>query len=192
MVVAALECAALCGAAPRLEAEITAASELLGHLVTEWGPQASENSLAKELARALRGTVPIVYGAELTAPAAKRWKTQINENAKLPAFYTLLPEANHNELSGWENARDLAPLFALFLADRETGPRVLQRVDLTAEFVKPSAAGIQVVESIGERSLERLLSLVLLGDLTSIYLAALNRTDPGPVEAIERFKRELR
>ena len=41
--------------------------------------------------------LPIVYGADLTAPVARRWKTQVNENAKLPAFFAELPEADHNE-----------------------------------------------------------------------------------------------
>ena len=53
----------------------------------------------------LEGPIPAIYGADLTAPVAYRWKTQINENAKLPAFSHELPEADHNEIAGWEGAR---------------------------------------------------------------------------------------
>jgi len=36
------------------------------------------------------------------------------------------------------------------------------------------------------------MSLVLLGDLVSVYLAILNRIDPTPVEEIESLKKRLR
>ncbi len=86
MTVAALEVAALCGAGPRLTSEIDVAASHTEQLVEEWGPDAPEDSLAKELARGLLGTTPVIAGAGLTTPIAYRWKTQINENAKQPAF----------------------------------------------------------------------------------------------------------
>ena len=86
MTVAALEVAALCGAGPRLTSEIDVAASHAEQLVAEWGPDAAEDSLAKEIAAALLGSAPVIAGAGLTAPIAYRWKTQINENAKLPAL----------------------------------------------------------------------------------------------------------
>ena len=83
MTIGALECAALCGAAPALHAEIDTASGLLERLVEEWGPGAPEDSLAKRVARELDGTIPVVHGAASTVAVGRRWSTQINENAKL-------------------------------------------------------------------------------------------------------------
>ena len=103
--VAALEVAALCGAGPRLTSEIDVAASHTEQLVAEWGPDAAEDSLAKELARGLHGTTPVIAGAGLTTPIAYRWKTQINENAKQPCFSNELPELDHNEIAGWEGAR---------------------------------------------------------------------------------------
>ena len=66
------------------------------------GPKALGNR-AQELALALHGRVPLIYGAHgHTAPVAFRWKTQINENAKQPAFWAELPELCHNEIVGYE------------------------------------------------------------------------------------------
>ena len=48
MTVAALEVAALCGAGPRLTSEIDVAASHTEQLVAEWGPDAPEDSLAKE------------------------------------------------------------------------------------------------------------------------------------------------
>jgi glucose/mannose-6-phosphate isomerase len=191
MMVAAMECAALCGAAPRLNDEIAGAAGLLNSLCAQWGPDSSEDSLAKKLARELQGTIPLIYGASLTVPVARRFKAQINENAKTPAFYASLPEANHNELCGWEGAARLAPLFALFLTDRDTYPRSLERIDISARYAGQAAKGVRSIASLGETRVERVLSLVLLGDLVALYLAVLDGVDPGPVDPIVNFKREL-
>ena len=56
---------------------------------------------AESIAADIEGTIPVFYGADLTAPVAYRWKCEVNENAKLPAFSSRLPEASHNEISGW-------------------------------------------------------------------------------------------
>ena len=65
------------------------------------GPDGPEDGEAKALARRLHGTIPVIAGAELAAAAAYRWKCQINENAGLPAFASVLPELDHNEVVGW-------------------------------------------------------------------------------------------
>ena len=122
MTVAALEVAALCGAGPRLTSEIDVAASHTERLVAEWGPDADEDSLAKSIARGLLGTTPVIAGAGLTEPVAYRWKTQINENAKLPCFSHALPELDHNELVGWEGAPSVGRFSAVFLDDSDTPP----------------------------------------------------------------------
>jgi len=191
-VVGALECAALCGAAPPMRAEIEAAASPLEVLATEWGAAAPDGSEAKALARRLHGTVPVVHGAGPTVASAWRWKTQLNENAKALGFSSTLPEADHNELCAWERAGELAPMSAVFLADDGLAGRLRRRLDLTAELAAAAGAvTVERVEARGQSPLERVLSLVLLGDLVSVYLAVLRGVDPTPVEAIERFKRSL-
>jgi glucose/mannose-6-phosphate isomerase len=191
MIVATLECAALCGAAPGLHSEIDTATALLEQLVEEWGPDAGDDSPAKAAALALEGTLPVVHGAGPTVAAARRWKTQLNENTKAAAFWSELPEANHNEICGWDRGRGIAPLSAVFLEDPDQHPHVNRRIELTAAQVEGSGAPVVRVEARGDSRLERVLSLVLFGDLVSVYLAVLEGVDPTPVEAIERFKAAL-
>ncbi|MDQ4131291.1 MAG: bifunctional phosphoglucose/phosphomannose isomerase [Actinomycetota bacterium] len=191
MVVAVLECAYLCGAAPPMREEVRLASALLEDLTSEWGPDADDDTNAKALARRLYGSVPIVYGADLTGPVAIRWKAQFNENVKTPAFYAMIPEANHNDLNGWLGASELAPLFPVLLDDRGIDSRVRRRIELTARMAADGATGVETVVSRGDSPLERVLSLVLLGDLISVYLAVLSERDPTPVEVIQQFKQAL-
>jgi glucose/mannose-6-phosphate isomerase len=191
MLVIALEAAALCGAGPSLHSEIDVAAAHSEALVEEWGPDGAEDGLAKQLARGLHGTIPQIAGAGLTAPIAYRWKTQINENAKAPAFSNELPELDHNEIVGWAAAAGLGRFGAVFLDDSDLHPRVRQRIELTRGAISATGAPTFRVESRGETRMERLISLVLLGDLVSLYLAVLRGVDPTPVEAIDQLKTAL-
>jgi glucose/mannose-6-phosphate isomerase len=182
MIVGVLECAASCGAAPGLHSEIDTAAELLRTISSED---------AEPLATALQGTILIVHGSGPTAAVARRWKTQLNENAKLPAFFSELPEANHNDICGWDRGAQTAPLSAVLLDDADQHPRVHRRIALTAAAIERAGAPAIRVAARGDTRLERVLSLVMLGDLTSVYLAALEGVDPTPVEAIEAFKAAL-
>jgi glucose/mannose-6-phosphate isomerase len=132
--------------------------------------------------------VPIVYGAGLTTSVALRWKTQINENALQPAMAAALPEANHNDICGWERADAFGRWSAVLLDDDALHPQLRRRIALTAEVAGDHG---HVAESRGTTAVERVLSLVFLGDLVSVYMAALAGVDPTPVAVLERFKGEL-
>lgn len=182
----AAEVAALAGAAPRLDGEIEAAAAFLSAQVD------ALRSRAAEVAGLLDGAAPVVYGAGLTAPVARRWKTQANENAKVPSFCSELPEADHNELCGWSpETTSRHRLAAVFLEDREQHPRERRRFELTAEAVRGAEAVVVRVESAGESRVERLLWTTMLGDLVSLELARLRGVDPVAVESIEDFKRAM-
>ena len=191
LLVAALEAARLAGAAPSLADEVEAAAALAETLAAEWGPDGREDGEAKTIARALHGTVPVVGGAELAAAAAYRWKCQVNENAALPAFAFSLPEAGHNEIVGWEAARSLGRFGVVLLEDPQAHPRNRLRTELTGELAEAGAEVVLHASARGESRLERLVSLVLLGDLVSIYLAVLRGEDPVDVGPIDSLKAEL-
>jgi glucose/mannose-6-phosphate isomerase len=189
--VVALEVAGLCGAGERLHAEIDVAAAHAEKLVEAWGPNAPDDSLAKSVARGLHGTIPQITGAGLTAPVAYRWKTQINENAKSPAFCSELPEVDHNEIVGWESAREFGSFSAVFLDDSDLHPRIRQRIELTRGLIASRGGATFRVETVGETRIERLISAVLLGDLVSLYLAVLRSVDPTPVAVIDQLKAAL-
>ncbi|MTD44128.1 bifunctional phosphoglucose/phosphomannose isomerase [Conexibacter sp. W3-3-2] len=191
MTVAALEVAAQCGAGPRLASDLDVAAEHLEELVDAWGPDGPEDGLAKSLARALHGSVPVIAGCGVTAPVAYRWKSQLNANAKLPAFSHELPELDHNEIQAWEGAAGLGPFAAVFLDDCDSHPRMGGRIELTRQLVAPHATSTHVVSSVGTTAAERVFSLVLLGDLVSLYLAVLRGQDPAPLTSVEQLKGEL-
>lgn len=185
MFATAAEAAALAGIAPRIHTEIDAAAAFLEQRL------GTLQDRAAEVATRLEGTLPVVLGSDLTAPVARRWKTQINENAKLPAFFSELPEADHNEICGWAAVADGARLAAVLLEDADQHPRERTRFRLTAEAIAASGAEAVRVETEGEDRVARMLWATLLGDLVSLQLAQARGVDPIPVEAIEELKAAL-
>jgi glucose/mannose-6-phosphate isomerase len=179
----AAESAALAGAT-RIHTEIDAAASGLE------GARDRLLELAVEIADQLQGTVPVIHGADLTAPVARRWKSEINENPKLPAFWAELPEADHNEIEGWPGSAKGA-FSAVFLEDADQRPRVRRRIEVTADVIAPNAAQIVRVITEGETRTERLFWAVMLGDLVSLLLAAQRGIDPNPIDAIESLKKQL-
>jgi glucose/mannose-6-phosphate isomerase len=181
----AAEAAALGGAGPRLNTEIDSSA---AHLA-EIGEELLERSA--QIAAQLAGASPVIHGSGLTLPVAYRWRTQINENAKLLAFSAEMPEADHNEIVGWEGASETGRFAAVFLGDRDQHPRERERFELTAKLIEPHCEAMIHVETEGECRTERLLHSVMLGDLISLHLAAARGVDPTPVATIEALKEQL-
>jgi glucose/mannose-6-phosphate isomerase len=181
MLVCATEVAALAGVAPRIHTEIDAAAGFLEEQTAEL------RALAAEVAGRLGDTVAIVIGADLTAPVARRWKTQINENADAQAFFSELPEADHNEICAWSSEG----FAAVMLEDSDQHPRERRRFELTAEAIRASGAEAIRLETEGKTRVARLLWATMLGDLVSLELAEARGVDPLPVAAIDKLKASL-
>lgn len=184
VLVVTAEVAALSGAAPRIHDEIEAAAAGLEARVEEL------RSRAAAIAPRLSGTIPTIIGAGPTVPAARRWKAQVNENAKLPAFFSELPEADHNELCGWGGA-PAGTLSVVLLEDGAADAREQRRFELTAEAIASQGVLVERIPSPGESRTERLLAAVMLGDLVSLLMAEERGVDPLPIEAIAQLKEAL-
>jgi glucose/mannose-6-phosphate isomerase len=151
-------------------------------------------NLASGLAKDLTGRISIIYGGgPISGTAAQRWKTQINENAKMPAWWSLLPELDHNELVGWETlpsvTHDLMGVIAL--TDRSDHPRVRARLDHSSALTEFAVPWLAEVPARGDSEMARLMSLTASGDLVSWMLAGEAGVDPSPVETIEKLKKLL-
>jgi glucose/mannose-6-phosphate isomerase len=174
--------------------DVEEAAHVLEEIAAECGPDVPTlRNPAKRLAEQLAGRIPAVYAASpgLEA-AARRWKCQFNENSKTLATWATFPELNHNETVGWGAPAALAAHFTVvMLLDGTEAPRLARRVRLTSDLALGPAAGVHEVRARGKGRLSRLLSLVLIGDLVSIYLAYLRGVDPAPVEIIDAIKQGL-
>ena len=154
----------------------------------------ADGNPAAELARRIGRTIPLVYSSgAIGATAAQRWKTQVNENAKTPAFWALHPELCHNEVQGWGQHGDVTRQVFTIVKLRHDAehPQVMRRFELVEDLLREVVAGMEEVRAEGEGDLAQLLDLVLFGDFVSLYMAAQEGLDPGPVPVLVELKRGL-
>ncbi|MFM9018684.1 MAG: bifunctional phosphoglucose/phosphomannose isomerase [Actinomycetota bacterium] len=181
------------GVIPPQDDELDATRDAIGAAIDAYGPdRPTDANPAKQVAMRLYDKVPVVYGAEVTAGVAFRWKCQFNENAKQPAFWAALPEMNHNEIVGWEEAGafgDQAQV--VMLRDLRQHRQVERRIALTREIIRSKVTDVLTIEGEGETPLARVIDLVMLGDYVSLYAACLRRVDPNPVDSIGTLKEGL-
>ncbi len=147
----------------------------------------------KELALALSGALPMVWGCSpIAAVAATRMATQWSENAKLPAIASALPEANHNLVVSFDGPLGAqgADMFAdpgeasgrlrlVLLRDpADEHPQVTRRAEISKDIADSRGVPFTELSAEGDSRLERLASLVMLIDYASVYTALGLGIDP--------------
>ena len=155
---------------------------------------AGPGNVAKDLALALADKLPVIVGSRGVMSAARRWKTQINENAKTPAWTEELPEMHHNAVVGFERpgaVEDAAVVLLGPAAPDAEGP-LNERYVITRDALTELNVPVLWPAAAGHSALARLLEAVLLGDYVSYYLALVNGVDPTPTRTLDRVKARIR
>lgn len=167
--------------------------QVLDQARARWaGPVPERENLAKQFARRLHGHAVVVYGAEYLAAVARRWKTQLNENAKNWAFYEEFPELNHNAIVGYEFPRQLARVVqVMMLRGDDLSDRVRVRMQVTQELLERFDIPFELAPGQGATRLAQIFSLIALGDYVSYYLALLNGANPTTITPINILKERL-
>jgi glucose/mannose-6-phosphate isomerase len=154
-------------------------------------PRSEAESIAARIGR----TIPLVHGAQAVgAAAATRWKTQVNENAKSPAFFSVYPELGHNEVAGWGQNGDVTRQVMTLVNLRHDAehPQVARRFSFVTDVLREVMADVIEVRAQGEGDLAQLLDLVLIGDFVSLHMAASEGVDPGPIPVLVELKEWLK
>jgi glucose/mannose-6-phosphate isomerase len=149
---------------------------------------------AREMARQIGRTIPLVYGGgALGAVAAMRWKCDVNENAKAPAFWNTHPELDHNEICAWGQHGDVTRQLLTVIELRHSfeHERLEPRFEIVRELMREAVHAILEVRAAGNSRLAQVLDLMYVGDWVSCYLALDNDVDPGPIDAIFQLKTAL-
>jgi glucose/mannose-6-phosphate isomerase len=180
------------GLLPPLADDVEEALQVLTELVgTLDATEPSDRNPAKRLASAIGDRFPVVWGVEgIGSVAAARWRTQFHENAKVPSFSSALPELDHNEVVGWAPGTG-ADFFLVGLRHDGEPADAAMRFPLSLEVAEAAGMRSEQVRAVGRAPLARLMSLLAMGDFTSVYLGVLRGEDPTPIEAIARLKRAL-
>lgn len=180
--------------APHLESDLAGAIALL----REWKPRYTADTAAalnpaKRGAGQLVGRIPVILGAGIFEPVARRWKAQLNENSKIWAFYDPMPEANHNTVVGIDYPDKIkVSLLTIFIASPQFDhPRVWLRHDLTYRMCLESGIMTDKFQPEGDTALAQMLHAIQYGDYMSLYAAIAYDEDPTAIAPIVQLKEML-
>jgi len=194
MLLPLLTCLRKLGMTPKtFPSDMAEATTVLEKISKENAPgRTIKENFAKSLAENLLRTAPVVYGFGNYRGVALRYKQQFNENAKLPAKWESFSELNHNETMGWEDPEVLSKCFSvIFLRDKSEPTEILTRIETTKQLMEPKLAKMYEVWAQGNSDLAKMLSTILVGDFTSVYLAMLRKVDPTPVNTVAVMKEKI-
>ncbi|MCX6747379.1 MAG: bifunctional phosphoglucose/phosphomannose isomerase [Candidatus Nomurabacteria bacterium] len=141
---------------------------------------------AQIIAEKILGKFPVVYAPAGSEGVAVRFKQQLNENAKMLAWYNVIPEMNHNELLGWEGGTD--NLVVIIFRNDNDYSHIAQRIEFSKEVILKHTKDIVEIYSKGESAIERAIYHIHVGDYVSIYLANLRHVNPNDLAEIEALK----
>jgi len=176
------------------EEEVAEATSMVAKLTNEYAIEtAFEKNLAKKAALQIFGTVPIIYAHGPYRSVSLRFKTQVNENCKLPARCDFFPELNHNEIMGWEASTKLLKHYTLVLLRSKDEPEeVSTRIEaLKSRFFEEKAKSVLEIWAVGNALLTRMFHLLFTADMISLYLSVLHRRDPVASETFQILKYQV-
>ena len=148
---------------------------------------AAPDNVAADVARTIAGTMPVIYGGGvLGGVAAARWKVQVNQSAKTPAWIGELPDVVHGEIAGWGQHGDITRqvLSLILLRHDDEAPELSEQFSAVDTWTEEVMAHVLTVRAAGEGPLAQLLDLALIGDVVALELAERAGIDPGPTPAI--------
>ncbi|MEK7608398.1 MAG: SIS domain-containing protein [Patescibacteria group bacterium] len=147
------------------------------------------------LAKKLAGRVPLIYGSQEFYALPYIWKIKINETGKFPAFANMLPELNHNEMTGFDmgkSAKKLARVFhALILAYGKDDPRIIRRGKVLQKLYRARGIKTDIVPVKGRTLLHAIFASLLLAEWTAYALAIKYGAEPEQVPMVEEFKKHI-
>ncbi len=179
------------GAVDEVAATLTPAIEVMEGLLGDG--RGAAVALGEDIADAMQHVIPLVVGGRgVAATAARRWSTQISENAKRLAFFAEVPELNHNLLEAMAGSESEPGRVGVVALHDPAGPeRHRTRVEHTMVRLGGKVHSSGEVRAQGRHPLARLFSLVIVGDIASVALADLLEVEAEPVAVLEDFKRAI-
>ena len=152
-----------------------------------------EELRGRDFAKRLYGGVPVIYASARNAAIAMNWKIKLNETGKAPAFWNVVPEMNHNEMTGFDAKGKTVPLSRhfhfLFLKDTDDDRRVTKRMAVLERLFRDRGLASEVVILQGKNRLQKIMNGLILADWTAYHSAKMYEVEPEQVPMVEEFKK---
>lgn len=148
----------------------------------------------RELAERLHNFVPVIYSSLRNLPVAYNWKIKFNETGKIPAFYNVFSELNHNEMTGFDAKGATNPLaknfYFLLLEDDSDTPKIKKRMQVLAKLYRARDLKVEFMKLFSSSNIfYKIFSSLILADWTAYYAAKSYGVEPEQVPMVEEFKK---
>ncbi|MFA4975295.1 MAG: bifunctional phosphoglucose/phosphomannose isomerase [Candidatus Paceibacterota bacterium] len=164
----------------------------IGELATTLNPSDYEND-GKALAERMKNCIPIIYSSNNNSSIIYNWKIKLNETGKIPAFYNVFPELNHNEMTGFDIKDSTKVLSSKFyfiiLKDNKDNPEIFKRIEILGKLLKDRNFQVEIIELNGKDTWYKIFSSLLLADWTAYYTALEYGLEPEQVPMVEELKK---
>ena len=161
-------------------------------LAENLNPDALEEK-GQTLSKELRSFVPVIYSSTRNSAIAYNWKIKFNETGKIPAFYNVFPELNHNEMTGFDAIQTTEGLSRqfhfIFLTDTADHPQIQKRMDVCVKLYKERGLAVATMPLEGRNTPEKIFSSLLIADWTAFHTSKLYGTEAEQVPMVEEFKK---
>jgi len=145
----------------------------------------------KEMAHLLKGKIPLLIGWRHLVPVAYRAKCQFNENSKVFAAISQIPEIYHNEIEGTRSCID-HPISPVFLRSQEEDEKTKMGIESAAAIFQENGCHPEHLNLRFDSRIEEALGFTMYLDMVSVRLAEILGVNPLSVERIAQMKRRLR
>jgi glucose/mannose-6-phosphate isomerase len=140
----------------------------------------------------LNDKMPIIYCSNKNLHIAYNWKITFNETAKIPSFYNVFPELNHNEMQGFGEFEEYNKNFhVIFIYDDEDTEEVQKRMQLTQNTYEEYGITTSTLELNFNTREEKVFSAVIISQWLALMFAQDRDVDPSEVPMITEFKEKL-
>lgn len=147
---------------------------------------------AENLSGKIAGKIILIYSDERLSPFAYHLKISLNENAKIHAFSSVIPECGHNEIAGFSrHSKNAGNFAAVFLSDGNEHPRNGKKARVLSDLIKKNGYPVRLAAIKGGNKFEKIINSTLFNNWLSFYLAKRLKEDVIATDLIDELKKKI-
>jgi glucose/mannose-6-phosphate isomerase len=147
----------------------------------------------KKLAQEFKGLIPVIYASARNYSLASIWKIKLNETGKIPSFFNVVPEVNHNEMTGFDVVVGTKALSKnigfIIIKDPVDHPLIQKRMDVMTKLYTDRGLKVNLLDLKDTSSLEKIFSSLLVGDWFAYHTGTQYGAETEQVPMVEEFKK---
>lgn len=146
---------------------------------------------AHKIVAEIKDKTPLFYASSSNLHIVYNWKIKCNETAKIPAFYNVFPESNHNELESYEYMDSSTNFHPIILFDSADDIRIQKRFKAFIEILKEKNITHTYIDISSPSVAEKVFENLILGDFVATTIAEDKQIPIAQVPLIEDFKKRI-